>query len=124
MPRHNFSGTTYGRRLETDHALPTTYAQTLRTLIRYAVVLGILGLLIGISYQESAHKLTYAAASDGLRLQATLPLALVHGHVFTMGVLMPLALAGALVLALKAGGVGYYPRDGFVHVDTGRVRRW
>lgn len=27
-------------------------------------------------------------------------------------------------LALGGGGVGYYPRDGFVHVDTGRVRHW
>jgi uncharacterized protein YcbK (DUF882 family) len=27
-------------------------------------------------------------------------------------------------LALHRGGVGFYPRSGFVHVDTGRVRRW
>lgn len=27
-------------------------------------------------------------------------------------------------LALKAGGVGNYPNSGFVHIDTGRVRRW
>jgi len=27
-------------------------------------------------------------------------------------------------IALKGGGVGFYPRDGFVHVDIGRVRRW
>jgi uncharacterized protein YcbK (DUF882 family) len=27
-------------------------------------------------------------------------------------------------LALKAGGVGYYPKSGFIHVDTGRVRFW
>jgi uncharacterized protein YcbK (DUF882 family) len=27
-------------------------------------------------------------------------------------------------LALRAGGVGYYPKSDFVHVDTGRVRRW
>lgn len=27
-------------------------------------------------------------------------------------------------LSMKAGGVGYYPKDGFVHVDTGRVRTW
>ena len=27
-------------------------------------------------------------------------------------------------LALGGGGVGFYPRDGFVHVDTGRVRSW
>jgi uncharacterized protein YcbK (DUF882 family) len=27
-------------------------------------------------------------------------------------------------LSLAAGGVGYYPQSNFVHVDTGRVRRW
>jgi uncharacterized protein YcbK (DUF882 family) len=27
-------------------------------------------------------------------------------------------------LAMQAGGVGYYPKSGFVHVDTGRVRHW
>jgi len=27
-------------------------------------------------------------------------------------------------LGLREGGVGYYPRSGFVHVDTGRVRTW
>ena len=27
-------------------------------------------------------------------------------------------------IALKAGGVGFYPREDFVHIDTGRVRSW
>ncbi len=27
-------------------------------------------------------------------------------------------------LALARGGVGYYPRSNFVHIDIGRVRRW
>lgn len=27
-------------------------------------------------------------------------------------------------LSLRQGGVGYYPRDQFVHLDTGRVRHW
>jgi uncharacterized protein YcbK (DUF882 family) len=27
-------------------------------------------------------------------------------------------------LSLKGGGVGYYARSQFVHLDTGRVRRW
>jgi uncharacterized protein YcbK (DUF882 family) len=29
-----------------------------------------------------------------------------------------------LALTLRRGGVGYYPRSDFIHVDTGRVRRW
>jgi len=32
-------------------------------------------------------------------------------------------LRGA-ALAQRSGGVGYYPKTGFVHVDTGRVRHW
>lgn len=27
-------------------------------------------------------------------------------------------------LAMGNGGVGYYPKSGFVHIDTGRVRHW
>ena len=30
----------------------------------------------------------------------------------------------AAALSLGAGGVGYYPKSNFVHVDTGRVRSW
>jgi len=26
--------------------------------------------------------------------------------------------------SLRAGGVGFYPQSSFVHLDTGRVRRW
>jgi uncharacterized protein YcbK (DUF882 family) len=35
-----------------------------------------------------------------------------------------LALLQAVALAMRGGGVGYYPRPDFVHVDIGRVRRW
>jgi uncharacterized protein YcbK (DUF882 family) len=27
-------------------------------------------------------------------------------------------------LALRRGGVGYYPHSDFIHVDTGRFRQW
>ncbi len=37
---------------------------------------------------------------------------------------VPLADLRDAALSLRAGGVGYYPREQFVHVDTGRVRRW
>jgi uncharacterized protein YcbK (DUF882 family) len=36
----------------------------------------------------------------------------------------PLPRLHELALAAKRGGVGYYPRSNFVHIDTGRVRSW
>jgi uncharacterized protein YcbK (DUF882 family) len=27
-------------------------------------------------------------------------------------------------LSMQAGGVGFYPESDFIHIDTGRVRRW
>jgi uncharacterized protein YcbK (DUF882 family) len=36
----------------------------------------------------------------------------------------PLARLHDLALAAGRGGVGYYPRSNFVHIDTGRVRSW
>ena len=30
----------------------------------------------------------------------------------------------AAAVHLRAGGVGYYPHSGFIHVDVGRVRYW
>jgi uncharacterized protein YcbK (DUF882 family) len=29
-----------------------------------------------------------------------------------------------VALAMRRGGVGYYARSSFVHLDTGRVRHW
>lgn len=29
-----------------------------------------------------------------------------------------------VAISLQTGGVGYYPKSGFIHIDTGRVRRW
>ncbi len=37
---------------------------------------------------------------------------------------VPLGRLRDAALSLRGGGVGYYPHDGFVHVDTGAVRHW
>jgi uncharacterized protein YcbK (DUF882 family) len=36
----------------------------------------------------------------------------------------PLTALRDAALALRLGGVGYYPASGFIHVDVGRVRVW
>lgn len=50
-----------------------------------------------------------------------------HMQAHAIDVRMPsvntLALRNAAI-QLGRGGVGYYPRSGFVHVDTGRIRTW
>ena len=47
------------------------------------------------------------------------------------GMAMDIAIPGVKLktirdaaLSLKLGGVGYYPKSGFVHVDCGPVRHW
>jgi len=37
---------------------------------------------------------------------------------------LPTARLRDLALELRRGGVGFYPRSDFLHVDTGRVRSW
>jgi uncharacterized protein YcbK (DUF882 family) len=37
---------------------------------------------------------------------------------------VPLADLRDAALTQQGGGVGFYPRDRFVHLDTGRVRNW
>ena len=37
---------------------------------------------------------------------------------------VPLATLRNAALNVRRGGVGYYPGSDFVHVDTGRIRRW
>lgn len=37
---------------------------------------------------------------------------------------VPLVTLRDAALSARLGGVGYYPASNFVHVDTGRLRRW
>jgi uncharacterized protein YcbK (DUF882 family) len=37
---------------------------------------------------------------------------------------VPLKVLRKAALELRMGGVGYYPKSDFVHVDSGRVRHW
>lgn len=82
---------------------PAHYTAAFRTVLRYVIVMVVVGLLAGISFQESVKKLDFADVSRGLHIEARIHLALVHGHVFVTSVLLPLALVGALHFALRVG---------------------
>jgi len=91
--------------------VPAHYAAAVRTLLRYAVALILFALLSGVLFQESSKQLDYSEAPPGLRLEAVLSLALVHGHATLVGALVPIAMAGALFLARGAGGRELSPRS-------------
>lgn len=50
-----------------------------------------------------------------------------HMQGMAIDIRLPGTRLGAIrktALAMRQGGVGYYPEDDFVHVDTGAVRHW
>lgn len=92
------------------HATPVHYRSAIRTLLRFAAAMALFGLLCGVLFQESAKQLDHAEVAGGLHLQAVLSLALVHGHVLVSATLVPIAMAAAAMLALRAGGAELSPR--------------
>lgn len=88
---------------ERESTYPQHYTATVRTLLRFSLILLVVGLLSGVAFQESAKR--FSPEANGLsHADATLHLALVHGHVLVTGVLLPIALAGMLHLARAHGG--------------------
>ena len=84
--------------------LPEPYKRFYRTHLRFALVMIVVALLAGISFQESAKKVHITAEVPvGAHLEYILSLALLHGHVFLVGVLVPLACTWMVHLTLVLG---------------------
>jgi len=77
--------------------------------------------LIISGYRSPATNAQLAARSSGVATRS------LHMEGRAIDVALPdrdLAALRAAALSLELGGVGYYPRSGFVHLDTGPVRSW
>jgi len=84
--------------------LPEPYKRFYKTHLRFALVMIVVALLAGICFQESAKKVHITQAVPvGAHLEYILSLALLHGHVFLVGVLVPLACTWMLHLTLVLG---------------------
>jgi len=88
---------------------PPHYAALTRVVLKYSTVMTVIALLTGVAYQESAKKLALGSLNPGLRIEATLRLALVHGHMMVTGVLVPIAMLGALFMARTVSGRNVKP---------------
>ena len=72
-------------------------------------------------YRSPKTNATLASANDGVARKS------LHMQGKAIDIALPghsLKKLQRAAIALQAGGVGYYPRSGFIHLDTGRVRTW
>lgn len=84
---------------------PDYYPKFYRIYLRFSMVMMIVALLMGILFQESSKKAPITAALPaGAHLESIISLALVHGHAFLIGVLIPLAITWMLYLIASMGG--------------------
>jgi uncharacterized protein YcbK (DUF882 family) len=72
-------------------------------------------------YRSPKTNATLASASDGVAKKS------LHMQGMAIDINLPdrkLKTVREAAMKMQRGGVGYYPKSGFVHVDTGRVRFW
>jgi len=72
-------------------------------------------------YRTAATNAMLAGASEGVARHS------LHIEAMAIDIRVPgrdLAVLRRAARALNGGGVGYYPKSDFVHVDVGRVRTW
>lgn len=88
-------------------SIPEHYRKFYATYLRFSIVMMLVALIVGILFQESSKKAPISAALPaGAHLESVISLALVHGHTFIIGALIPLAVTWMLYLGLK---LGYQP---------------
>lgn len=85
-------------------SMPEYYRKFYRIWLRYASVMLLAGLLLGIIFAESAKKAPVSTSLPaGMHLESIIILALVHGHTFLVGALLPLAFSWMLYLGSTLG---------------------
>lgn len=88
-------------------------------LYRHVGATGHIEIISGYRSPETNRKLGQEGRNVAKRSLHTLGMAM---DIRMPGV--PLKKLAKAAADMKRGGVGFYPHDGFIHVDTGRVRYW
>ena len=73
------------------------------------------------SYRSPKTNATLASASSGVAKKS------LHMEGMAIDIAVPdkkLSVVRQTAMDMQRGGVGYYPKSGFVHVDVGKVRSW
>lgn len=86
------------------------YRRFFRAMLRFAVLMLVVGGLMGLVYQEMSKSLTYLELEPGLRIEGLQRLAILHGHSFLIGTLMPIVWLAMLYFSLLLGAAPITPR--------------
>ncbi len=91
--------------------IPAHYRRLYISFLRLAGAMIFFALVTGILFQESTRKVPIGKVLDpGIHWESVYHLALVHGHVFLIGVLIPVAVLGMLHFSLMVGGKEIKPK--------------
>ena len=83
--------------------IPEHYRPFYRLFLRFAMLMLVFGGIAGILFQEMTKSMSYDDVGPGVRLEAVYHLALLHGHGFLIGAVMPIVWIAALQMALALG---------------------
>lgn len=101
------------------HAIDPALLDQLHLLQRHVETPGAFHVISGYRSPLTNHMLN--AHSDGVASKS------LHMEGRAIDICLPgkdLASLHRAALSMQAGGVGYYPASNFIHMDTGRIRRW
>ena len=85
--------------------IPNHYQTLYKKFLRFGCGMTIFALISGILFQESTKKIPFNETfTPGIHWESTYHLALLHGHVFLIGVLIPIALISMLHFGLLLDG--------------------
>lgn len=84
--------------------IPDYYRNFYTKFLKFAFLMTIISLLMGVMYQESSKKLPISEVLPaGAHWEATIHLALTHGHLFLIGVLIPVAVCSMVLFSQILG---------------------
>jgi hypothetical protein len=83
--------------------VPNHYRSFYAFFMRFALVMLVVGGFAGVLFQEMTGRITFADVPPGVHLETNYRLALVHGHSFLIGAVMPVAWIAILHFALVLG---------------------
>ncbi len=86
------------------------YRRFFRAMLRFALIMLVAGGITGLVYQEMTKSLTYMVLDPGLRIEGLQRLAVLHGHSFLIGAVMPIVWLAMLYFSLLLGAPPIGPR--------------